>query len=372
METITVTKPFLPDIQEYEEMVSKIWENRWLTNNGQLLKQFQEKLENYIGNQNIVMTTNGHMALDIAIRSLGYTSGEVITTPFTFASTTHAITSNNLTPVFCDIDPKNLTLDAGKIEALITENTRAIVPVHVYGHPCDVEKIEAIASKYGLEVIYDAAHTFAERYNGRSLASYGYASIYSFHATKLFHSVEGGAIIFRDSEKEKELKALKNFGILDETTIEYIGGNAKMNEFQAAMGLVNLRHIDEIVRERRLITTHYRQQLSKIHGVSYFEPDLDGRIEYNYAYLPVLIEQEDYGVSRDELYEELKKEGILARRYFYPLLCDVGCYRYLPLSDVPVARKVASSVLCLPIYNGLALEDIDRICSVIAKVGGYR
>lgn len=372
MREITVTRPFLPDIREYEEVISKIWERDWLTNNGPLLREFQKKLEDYIGTKNIVMTTNGHLALEIAIRSLGYPSGEVITTPFTFASTTHAITANNLTPVFCDINPKNLTMDAEKIEALITENTRAIVPVHVYGHPCEIEKIEAIAAKHGLEVIYDAAHTFAERYDGRSLASYGYASIYSFHATKLFHSVEGGAIVYRDSEKGAELKALKNFGILDETTIEYIGGNAKMNEFQAAMGLVNLRHIDSIVEERRLITMHYRRQLSEIRGIRYFEPDLDGRTEYNYAYLPVLVQREEYGASRDELYEALKKEGIFARKYFYPLLCDAGCYQYLPPCDVPAARKAASSVLCLPIYNGLAPEDIDRICSVIAKVGGCR
>lgn len=367
MKKITVTRPFLPEKEEYEKLISRIWKKKWLTNDGPLLHEFQEKIKKYIESKNVILTTNGHLALEIAIRSLGFSSGEVITTPFTFASTTHAITMNGLTPVFCDIDPETLTMNPCCIEKLITEKTKAIVPVHVYGHPCDVNKIEAIAKKHKIEVIYDAAHAFAERYNGRSLASYGYASIYSFHATKLFHSIEGGAIVYRDANKEESIRALRNFGILDETMIKYVGGNAKMNEFQAAMGIVNLNHICEIVEERKYITIRYRDRISSINGIKYFEPDADKCLEYNYAYMPILVDESVFGISRDKLYEELKKENIFTRKYFYPLISDASCYRYLSPADLPHAKKAAESVLCLPIYNGLDLSTVDKICAVIDK-----
>ena len=370
MPEITVTKPFLPDIHEYEKIISEIWKHNWLTNDGPILLEFQKSLEGYIDNSQIVLTANGHMALEIAIRSLGYMSGEVITTPFTFASTVHAISMNNLTPVFCDINRRNLTIDADKLEALITEQTKAILPVHVYGHPCDIEKIESIAEKHGIEVIYDAAHTFGERYKNKSLSNYGYASIYSFHATKLFHTIEGGAIVYRDSDQRKTLEALRNFGITGETSINYVGGNAKMNEFEAAMGLVNLKHIKRIIEERMEITLRYREQLSTVPGIEYFEPDADSDLTYNYAYFPILVHKAIFKHSRDELYSALKKEKIFTRRYFYPLVCDARCYKDLPYSNVPTARLVAESVLCLPIYNGLEIGDVDRICSIIKKLGG--
>ncbi|MEG2021474.1 MAG: DegT/DnrJ/EryC1/StrS family aminotransferase [Oscillospiraceae bacterium] len=365
---ILVTKPYLPPKEEFDQYVEQIWKNNWLTNQGPLHEKFKNALKQQIKADNITLTVNGHLALEIAIRGLQL-SGEIITTPFTFASTIHAITLNGITPVFCDIKDTDLTIDESKIESLITDKTTAILPVHVYGHTCNTERIEEIGKKYNLKVIYDAAHAFGVLKNGKSLSLCGDVSMYSFHATKLFHSIEGGALVYNDNSLVQIFDDYKNFGIHDEEHVDYVGGNAKMNEFQAAMGLANLAHIDEIICERKAITLHYRQRLYGVKGIRFFEPEQTKGVEYNYAYMPVLINAEQFGISRDELYDVLKREdNIVTRKYFYPIATEYACYSNLRnRSNTPVALNVSQKVLALPIYSGLSLQEVDYICDCILK-----
>ena len=368
MEQVFVTRPFLPPKEEFDEYCRGIWERDQLTNNGPLVQELAEKLERYLGAGQVNLMVNGHQALDVAIKGLGL-SGEVITTPFTFASTTHALTLNGIKPVFCDIRESDLTMDPDKIEPLITEKTSAILPVHVYGHACDVEKIDAIAKKYGLKVIYDAAHTFGAKKNGRALSCYGDVSMLSFHATKLYHTIEGGALVYEKESYTRLFNAYKNFGIEGEEHVDLIGGNAKMNEFQAAMGLANLPYVDSLIEERRKITLCYREQLEKVPGVRFFEPESQPGIEHNYAYFPILIEKEKFGVDRDTVYTKLKEKNIFTRRYFWPVVPDFGCYREEHEKDfLPVTRKAGTKVLCLPIYNGLSLQLVKDIASEIRRM----
>ena len=364
-EKITVTKPFLPPREEFDHYVDEIYQNVQLTNNGPLVQRLEEELKQYLNMPCVNLTVNGHLALEIAIKGLGL-SGEVITTPFTFASTTHALSLNGIKPVFCDIREKDLTMDPEQIESLITEKTTAIMPVHVYGHPCDVEKIEAIAKKHHLKVIYDAAHTFGVTKNGRALCSYGDVSMYSFHATKLYHTIEGGALAYSDKALTRIFNTYKNFGIEGEEHVDFVGGNAKMNEFQAAMGLANLPYVSQLIQERKELTYCYREGLANVPGIRFFEPDKDPTVEYNYAYFPILVDEKKFGMSRDELYTKLKKENIFARRYFWPIVPDFGCYRQAYEGrSFPVAQKVGQQVLCLPIYNGLEEVEIDRIIDIL-------
>lgn len=362
---IFVTRPYLPPKNEYDKYLEKIWQTHYLTNNGPLHSEFMDSLKSYLNIDNVTLTTNGHLALETAIKGLGI-SGEVITTPFTFVSTTHALTMHNITPVFCDINPSDLTMDADKIEALITEKTTAIMPVHVYGHICDVEKIQQIASTHGLKVIYDAAHAFGVNYKGASVASYGDVSMFSFHATKLFHTIEGGALIYKNSEYTQPFNAYKNFGFHGEAQVTSVGGNAKMNEFQAAMGLTNLLHVEELIAERKEITLRYRENLGHLGGIRFFEPENNPHVRHNYAYMPILIDAGSFGMRRDGVYEELKNHGIYSRRYFCPIVSDFKCYSGTYHSeDTPIARAAGKDILCLPIYNGLEIRDVDRICSIL-------
>ena len=356
----TVTKPFMPSKKEFKNYLDEIWENEWLTNNGPIHKKFEQSLEEYLKADNITLTVNGHSALDTAIKGLEL-KGEVITTPFTFASTTHSLTLNNITPVFCDIKESDLTIDEDKIEDLITDKTTAIMPVHVYGHMCNIERIEEIAKRHNLKVIYDAAHTFGVNYKGKAISNYGDVSMLSFHATKIFHTIEGGALIYNDKKMKQTFETLKNFGIEGEETINFVGGNSKMNEFQASMGLINLKHIDKLIEERKKITLYYRKLLKELNGIKFFEPEnLYKDYNYNYSYLPILIE------NRDELYKFLKKYNIYTRKYFYPIVPEFGCYKEkYKDTKVPVAKKISSQVLCLPLYNGLKKEDVDFIVDKI-------
>lgn len=360
---IYVTKSSLPPINEYIDEIRDIWDSHWLTNMGQKHKVLQKKLKEYMNVSNIELLVNGHMALEMTLQAMNL-HGEVITTPFTFASTTHAIVRNGLEPVFCDIDADDYTLDDTKIENLITDRTCAIMPVHVYGHVCHVEAIERIAKKYGLKVIYDAAHTFGETYKGRSVADYGDAACLSFHATKVFHSIEGGAVCFHDEEFGKAIYNLKNFGIHGPERVEAVGANAKMNEFAAAMGICNLRHVDEEIDKRKKIVEHYRRRLGEIGGLKLSIPQV-GLVE-NYAYFPIVVEEKEFGSSRNEVFDELEQRGIMARKYFYPLTNMFECFhgKYNP-DDTPIARHIANRVLTLPLFSDLPIKDVDSICDII-------
>lgn len=363
MSKIYVTKPFLPPFDEYSGYLERIWESGILTNQGNLHREFESALRDFLGSPNIVLTVNGHMALDIAVKALDL-KGEVITTPFTFASTTHALVLNNLTPVFCDIKENNFTINEDLIESLITENTSAIMPVHVYGIPCNVDKIDNIANKYGLKVLYDAAHAFGVRVNGKPIASFGDISMFSFHATKRFHSIEGGALAFGNQELKEKLDLLKNFGIKDAETVVIPGQNGKMNEFQAAMGLCNLNHLDELTARCREESDLYKSELSGVRGLSFIE--IDRNTDSNYVYVPIVINAAEFGCTRDQLIEFLESNDIIARKYFYPLTSQYDCYSNLfSNSSCPVAETAAESVLTLPLYYELKDEDIKLICSLI-------
>jgi dTDP-4-amino-4,6-dideoxygalactose transaminase len=310
---------------------------------------------------NITLFTNGHLALECAIAALNL-SGEVITTPFTFASTTHAIVRNGLEPVFCDINPDDYTINTDKLEGLITDKTSAIIPVHVYGNICNINEIEKIAKKYNLKVIYDAAHAFGVTVNGESVANFGDASMFSFHATKVFHTIEGGAVTYKDKSISQKLDDLKNFGITGPESVEYVGGNAKMNEFQAAMGICNLRHVNGEVAKRKIVVESYIERLSGVSGIRLCKPQTG--VKSNYAYFPVVFD--GYKISRDEVYEKLKVENIYARKYFYPLTNSFECYKgRFDVNKTLVAKYIADRVLTLPLYADLALEDVDRICDII-------
>lgn len=363
MERILVTRPSMPKLDEYINEIKDIWDSRWLTNMGIKHRQFQKELISYLDVENVDLLTNGHMALELSIQAMGL-KGEVITTPFTFASTTHAIVRNGLEPVFCDIDPIDFTIDTSKIERLITDKTSAIIPVHVYGNICKIEEIHRIALKYGLKVIYDAAHTFGERYKGKGIGSYGDVSCFSFHATKVFHSIEGGCVCYTDDDFGKEIYRLKNFGIKNEEVVDGVGANAKMNEFCAAMGICNLRHIDTEIEKRRTLVEHYRNILGDIEGIQ-LNP-IQKNVKSNYAYFPIVIDEKLFGLSRNEVYKKLVENGISARKYFYPLSNTFDCFHNKYDADLtPNALHISKRVLTLPLYSELSLDDIDMICELI-------
>ena len=362
---INVTRSSMPEFSEYCEEIKDLWDTRWLTNMGSKHREFQRKLESYLQVKNIDLVTNGHMALEISMQALGL-SGEVITTPFTFASTTHAIVRSGLSPVFCDINGDDFTIDVFKIESLITDKTSAIVPVHVYGNVCNVEAIEEIAQKYGLKVIYDAAHTFGVKYKDRGIGSYGDISCYSFHATKVFHTIEGGAVCFKDEKLKDLIGRLKDFGIYDEESVTEIGPNAKMNEFCAAMGLCNLRHIDDEIAKREKVVQRYRERLEHIEGVQLSPIQKD--VVSNYAYFPVVFWEEAFGTGRDEVKQKLGDSNIGARKYFYPLTSSFACYEgQYSENNLLVAKKISDRVLTLPLYADLSLEEVDQICDIIVS-----
>lgn len=364
---INVTRSSMPGFEEYCSEIKELWESRWLTNSGAKHQQFQAELEKFLGVPHVALYTNGHLALENVIAAMQFKKGsEVITTPFTFASTTHAIVRNGLVPVFCDVNPDNYTIDADKIEALITDKTVAIVPVHVYGNMCDVEKIADIAKKHGLKVIYDAAHAFAVKYKGVSSAAFGDAAMFSFHATKVFNTIEGGAVCFSDDSLVDGLNSMKNFGITGAESVGFVGGNAKMNEFQAAMGLCNLRHLGGDIEKRKAAVERYFSHLGGVKGIKLCRPDND--VTPNYAYFPVVFD--GFAASRDEIFAKLGENGIMARKYFYPLTNSFECYSDLPTAGVektPVAAYFADRVLTLPLYAGLTKEDVDRICGIVLE-----
>lgn len=365
MGKLLVTRSSMPPIDEYVQEIQELWETHWLTNMGAKHKQLQAELKSYLRVSNVDLLTNGHMALELTMQAMNL-RGEVITTPFTFASTTHAIVRNGLTPVFCDIRPDDFTIDVSKIEALITDQTCAIVPVHVYGNICRIREIEQIAHKYGLKVIYDAAHAFGETYEGRGIGAYGDASCFSFHATKVFNTIEGGAVCFTDEEFGLNLYRLKNFGIRGPEVVDGVGANAKMNEFCAAMGICNLKHLDEELEKRKKVTERYREHLEGVEGIQLNVEQEN--VRQNYAYFPVVFDEKKFGASRNEVFDKLAENGIGARKYFYPLTSTYDCYQDKFNADLtPVALHVSKRILTLPMYADLAMEDVDRICKIIKE-----
>lgn len=364
---ILVTRSSMPSLDEYTDEIKDIWETHWLTNMGEKHQQLQRELINYLGVEQLDLFTNGHMALELSLQALNLQkNSEVITTPFTFASTTHAIVRNGLQPVFCDINPIDFTIDVTKIEELITDRTSAIMPVHVYGNVCNVEEIQRIADKYGLKVIYDAAHTFGVTYKNKGIASFGDVSCFSFHATKVFNTIEGGAACFRDKDFGLDLYRLKNFGIRGPETVDGVGANAKMNEFCAAMGLCNLRHVDEEIAKRKAVVERYVERLSGTDGIQLNPVQAD--VKPNYAYFPAVFDEKVFGASRNEVFDALAEEGIGARKYFYPLTNSFDCFHgKYDVNQTPVALHISKRVLTLPLYADLALEDVDRICDIILK-----
>ena len=366
---ILVTRSSMPTLDEYVKEISPLWESHWLTNMGVEHKKLETALKGKLGVDNLALFTNGHSALECILEAMALPAGgEVITTPFTFASTTHAINRKGLTPVFADVREDNLTLDPVSIETMITPRTCAIVPVHVYGNLCEVDAIYEIAERHGLKVIYDAAHAFGVEYNGVSAAAFGDASMFSFHATKVFNTIEGGCVCFKDASLYETLNHWKNFGITGPEDVEYVGGNAKMNEFCAAMGVCNLRHFDEEIAKRRKVTERYWERLEGVPGVRVFRPAAG--VKSNYAYLPVLFDAGVFSASRDDVFAALADNGVGARKYFYPLVSDYACYRSVYSSDrTPVAKKAAERVLTLPMYADLAVEDVDCICDVVLSCG---
>lgn len=367
---ILVTRSSMPALQEYVDEIAPLWESRWLTNMGAEHKKLEAALKERLETPNVCLFTNGHNALECILEALGLPAGgEVVTTPFSFASTAHAIKRKGLTPVFADVRDEDCTLDPAAVEAAVTPRTCAIVPVHVYGNLCDVDAIQEIADRHGLKVVYDAAHAFGVRRlcpDGawRSAAAFGDASMFSFHATKVFNTVEGGAVCFKDPALYDALNQWKNFGITGPEDVEYVGGNAKMNEFCAAMGVCNLRHLDGEIAKRRAVAERYWGRLEGIPGVRVFRPAAG--VEPNYAYLPVLFGPEEFGATRDDVFGALDAAGVGARKYFYPLISDYACYRSVYSSErTPVAKRMAAQVLTLPMYADLALSDVDRICGVV-------
>lgn len=364
-EKILVTRSSMPSFEEYTAEIKDLWETRWLTNMGAKHNQFCAELAAYLDVENVDLFTNGHMAIELSLQAMEL-EGEVITTPFTFISTTHAIVRNGLQPVFCDIDPEDYTMDVSRIEDLITPRTCAILPVHVYGNVCRIEEIERIASQYGLKVLYDAAHAFGVRYKGRGIGSFGDASCFSFHATKVFHSVEGGAVCFKDRDFGKAVYGLKDFGIQTEEEIDGVGANAKMNEFCAAMGLCNLRHMGEVLAQRKRIVQEYRRLLSDVDGIQLNVIQKD--VEPNYAYFPIVIDEKKFGADRDEVCEKLGRSNIFARKYFYPLSSATTCYKdKFDANLTPRALYVSRRVMTLPLYADLDLDVVRKICGLIME-----
>ena len=366
MKDILVTRSSMPDFDEYTEEIKELWDSHWLTNHGVKARQLKEELKKYLKTDNLELTVNGHMALELILTALKLPAGsEVITTPFTFVSTTHSIVRCGLKPVFCDINPDDYTIDVNKLEALITDNTSAILPVHVYGNICDNDAIQKIADKYNLKVIYDAAHAFGITYKDTPVACLGDASIFSFHATKVYNTIEGGAITFKDSSLSNVIEEIRDFGIHDEESIPYIGPNGKMNEFAAAMGICNLRHVDEEIKKRKAVVECYRANLSTVKGVK-LNPVNSDTIT-NYAYFPVVFTDE-YPLTRDEIFAKLAENGIKSRKYFYPLTNTIEAYAgQYDVNATKTALDISHRVLTLPLFADLLLEDVERICHIIAE-----
>lgn len=362
---ILVTRSSMPPLEEYIDEIRELWDTHWLTNMGTKHKYLQCRLKEYLGVTNIDLLTNGHMALELTMQALDL-QGEVITTPFTFASTTHAIVRNGLTPVFCDINPIDFTIDVDKIESLITDRTSAIVPVHVYGNICNIEEIERLAHKYELKVIYDAAHAFGETYNGTGIGAFGDVSCFSFHATKVFNTIEGGAVCFSDPDFGIRIYRLKNFGIRGPEIVDGVGANAKMNEFCAAMGICNLNHVEEEILKRKQVVERYRSRLGGIEGIQ-LNP-IQENVKANYAYFPVVFDEKVFGASRNEIFELLRRNGIGARKYFYPLTNTFECFHgKYDAGLTPTALHISKRILTLPLYADLSVEDVDTICDIILK-----
>lgn len=366
--SIYVTQSSMVSLEEYIEEIKPIFETKLLTNMGPVYKKMQKQLIDFLDVPELSLFVNGHMALEMAIQTMNFAKGsEVITTPYTFVSTTHAIARNGLTPVFCDINLDDYTMDVNKIEALITDKTVAIVPVHVYGNICDVESIQAIADKYNLKVIYDAAHAFGVKYNGVSVGNFGDMSMFSFHATKVFHTIEGGAITFSDKNYRTRLHELKNFGIHSEDNVGGIGTNAKLDEFRAAMGICNLRYIDRSIAARKKVAERYDYNFKKDNRIKTMKRR-EGVLA-NYSYYPIYIDPSKFGKTRDDIYKELNDNDIFARKYFYPATNDMECYKEnYPIQSTPVAKNVSERILTLPLYEGLSLDDVDRISNLITSM----
>lgn len=362
---ITVTSPLLPDLNEFGESLREIWESKWITNNGSYHQRLESALAEYLKVPYVSLFTNGTLPLITALQALRVT-GEVITTPYSFVATTHALWWNGIKPVFVDIDPQTGCIDPNRIEAAITPKTTAIMPVHVYGKPCDVDAIQSIADKYGLKVIYDAAHAFGVEVEGKSILNAGDLSTLSFHATKVYNTIEGGAMVMHDEKMKRRIDHLKNFGFAGETEVVAPGINSKMDEMRSAYGLLNLKQVDSAIEARHQVALKYRTALQDIEGITFWD-DIPG-IKHNYSYFPIFVNAEKYGMTRDELYFKMKDQGILGRRYFYPLISDFAPYRGLPSAakeNLPVSTKMANDVICLPMHHGLGEEEIDRIISVI-------
>ena len=364
---VLVTSPLLPSLDEFQELLKEIWESKWVTNNGKFHKELEKALAEYLKVPYISLFTNGTLPLITALQALRIT-GEVITTPFSFVATTHSIWWNGMKPVFVDIDPKTCGMDPNKIEAAITPQTTAIMPVHCYGKPCDTEAIQAIADKYGLKVIYDAAHAFGVEVNGKSILEAGDMSTLSFHATKVYNTLEGGALVMHDEKTKQRIDYLKNFGFAGETEVVAPGINSKMDEVRAAYGLLNLRQVDQAIANRQQVANRYREVLKDVEGITYFD-DMQG-VRHNYSYFPIFIDAEKYGMTRDELYFKMRENNVLGRRYFYPLISTFSTYRGLPSaapSNLPEATRLSEEVICLPMHHGLSEEDIERVLDLITK-----
>ena len=364
---ITVTSPLLPNLEEFNLMLKEIWNSKWITNNGQFHQQLEQNLAEYLGVPYVSLFTNGTLPLLTALQALRVT-GEVITTPYSFVATTHCIWWSGCKPVFVDIDPATGNIDPDKIEAAITPKTTAIMPVHVYGKPCDTQRIQEIADKYGLRVIYDAAHAFGVKVDGESILNAGDMSTLSFHATKVYNTLEGGAMIMQDKEMKKRVDYLKNFGFANEIEVIAPGINSKVDEVRAAYGILNLRQVDAAIEARHQVAIKYREALRPVDGISFMD-DMPG-VRHNYSYFPIFVDAEKYGMTRDELYFKMKEQNVLSRRYFYPLISEFSTYRGLPSAtkeNLPNAHKMADSVICLPMHHALGEEDIERILKLIVK-----
>lgn len=364
---ITVTSPLLPPLEEFIPYLQKIWDSKWITNNGYWHQQLEKALCEYLGVEYISVFTNGTLPLITALQALRI-QGEVVTTPYSFVATTHSIWWNDIKPVFADIDPRTGNLDPDRIEAAITPRTSAIMPVHVYGNPCDTARIQAIADKYGLKVIYDAAHAFGVRADGESILKAGDISTLSFHATKTYNTIEGGALICHDAETKQRIDYLKNFGFADEVTIIGPGINAKMDELRAAYGVLNLKHVDAAIAARREVVRRYREALREVEGITFFD-DMPG-VRHNYSYFPIFVDAEKYGETRNELYQRMRSRNVLGRRYFYPLISTLETYKGLPSAapeNLPVATRMAEQVICLPLHHALTEEDTERTIEIILR-----
>lgn len=365
---ILVTSPLLPNLKEFNQYLEQIWESKWITNNGSFHQQLEKALAEYLDVEYISVFTNGTLPLITALQALGLTKGEVITTPYSFVATTHSIWWNQLTPVFVDIEEETCGMDPSKIEVAITDKTVAIMPVHCYGKPCKTKEIDAIAKKHGLKVIYDAAHAFGVRVNGESILNAGDISTLSFHATKVYNTIEGGALVCHSAEMKHQIDNLKNFGFRGEVTVEAPGINGKMDEVRAAYGLLNLKQVDAAIEARQKVANAYKEALRNVKGIRFFEDRVG--VRHNYSYFPIFVDAEQYGMTRDELYKKMKAENVYGRRYFYPLITAFEPYRDYPTaaaSNLPIATKIADQVICLPMHHALSYDDIKRVIECIVK-----